>query len=128
MAKAAATKGDKVKGDPTTTHDWTTQGGSAMSLACSFEASINGATSANVFINSKQAATVDSVADAGSPPETAVDSSAQPAAVAKAKISGGSGTVTINGKGAARDGDSASACKSKGTVSVSGTANVLIGD
>lgn len=128
MAKAAATKGDSLMGDPTTLHGWTTQGGTVMSVACTFLASINKFTSSNVLINSKEAATVDSVADANSSPETTVDSSAKPAPVSKATISGGSGTVTINGKGAARNGDSVTACSSTGTVSVSGPANVLIGD
>jgi uncharacterized Zn-binding protein involved in type VI secretion len=130
MANEAAKEGDTIKGDPLkAVHKWTNSSNLPVSPhACTFEASINKKVSADVFINSKAAATVGSVADAGSEPEppATVPGTADPKASATGTISAGSKTVSINSKGAARNGDGATACR-EASVVVSGTANVFIG-
>ena len=125
MANEAATKGDKLNGDPTTLHKWKV-GNSPMSSACAFSASISGAVSADVLINGKEAATAGSSASQKTGDDS-VPSDAVPAPATKGTITGGSQTVLINTLAAARNGDAAECCSPTGTVVVEGTATVFIG-
>ncbi len=96
-----------------------------------FAGTINGALSGNVNVMGQPAATVDSTAENSpahipTPPGTAF----QKPPSNKATIKAGSSTVKINGKSAARNGDTAETCNDPadqpiGTVVASGT--VMIG-
>jgi uncharacterized Zn-binding protein involved in type VI secretion len=92
-----------------------------------FDGIINGGLSSDVNIMGMPAATVDSSAD-NTPPHspTAPGSSFQSPPANKATINTGSSTVKINGKMAARNGDTAMTCNDPedlpaGTVVASGT-------
>lgn len=96
-----------------------------------FAGILNGALSSDVNIMGMPAATVDSTAD-NTPPHIATPpgTSFQSPPANKATIKMGSATVKINGKAAARAGDTATTCNDPsdlpaGTVVAAGT--VLIG-
>jgi uncharacterized Zn-binding protein involved in type VI secretion len=96
-----------------------------------FNGVLKGGLSSNVNIMKKPAATVDSTADnAPAHVPTSPGTSFQNAPKNKGKITQGSGTVKINGKPAARNGDPAETCndpndKPVGKVVATGT--VMIG-
>jgi uncharacterized Zn-binding protein involved in type VI secretion len=96
-----------------------------------FAGTINGGLSSDVKIMGKPAATVDSTADNTSPHSPASPGTAFKSTPAnKATIKTGSSTVKINGKMAARNGDTAMTCNDPadlpvGTVVAGGT--VMIG-
>jgi uncharacterized Zn-binding protein involved in type VI secretion len=83
----------------------------AMPWVHPFTGVINGALSSNVNIMKRPAATVDSTAD-NTPPHipTLPGMSFQNAPRNLGKITGGSASVKINGKAAARNGDVAETC------------------
>ena len=96
-----------------------------------FSGALNGSLSSNVNIMGKKAATVDSTAD-NSPAHTATPpgTSFQTPPANKGTIKVGSSSVKINGKAAARNGDTAETCNDPqdlpvGKVVAAGT--VLIG-
>lgn len=100
-------------------------------LPHAFSGTINGSLSGDVNIMSKKAATVDSTAK-NSPAHipTPPGTSFQTPPADKGTIKTGSATVKINGKAAARNGDTAETCNDPkdlpvGTVVAAGT--VLIG-
>jgi uncharacterized Zn-binding protein involved in type VI secretion len=100
-------------------------------LPHSFSGQLNGSLSGDVNIMGKKAATVDSTAD-NSPPHTPTPPgvSFQSSPGNKGTVVMGSATVKINGKAAARAGDTAKTCNDPtdlpvGTVVAVGT--VLIG-
>jgi uncharacterized Zn-binding protein involved in type VI secretion len=89
---------------------------------------INGGLSADVKIMGQAAATVDSMADNTPPHIPAGGPTFQQPPQNKATIDQGSGPVRINGKAAARAGDTARTCceiRTKGTVPAVST--VMIG-
>jgi uncharacterized Zn-binding protein involved in type VI secretion len=112
MGQPAAKQGDKVVA--TDTHIVMVPSGSALAptpLPHPFTGIINGALSGDVNIMGKPAATVDSTAD-NTPAhiQTAPGVSFQKPPANKATIKMGSATVKINGKMAARNGDTAETC------------------
>lgn len=133
MRQPAAKKGDKVVG--LDTHIVMVPAPPAppipTPLPHPFSGTIAGGLSGDVMIMGQPAATVDSTADNSpahtpTPPGTAFQK--QPAD--KATIKSGSSTVWINGKAAARNGDTAETCNDPadapvGIVDASGT--VIIG-
>jgi len=132
MGQPAAKKDDQIAG--VDTHIVMVPAGPSMvptPLPHPFSGKLNGNLSSDVNIMGKPAATVDSTADnspahIATPPGTSFQSS--PAN--KGTIKMGSATVKINGKKAARNGDTAETCNDPsdmpvGTVIASGT--VMIG-
>jgi uncharacterized Zn-binding protein involved in type VI secretion len=133
MGMPAAKEGDKVVG--VDTHIVLVPAPPAppvpTPLPHPFTATINGGLSADVKIEGKAAATVDSTADNSpahtpTPPGTGFQSPPSN----KGTIKFGSATVKINGKAAARNGDKANTCNDPsdlpmGTVIAAGT--VMIG-
>jgi uncharacterized Zn-binding protein involved in type VI secretion len=112
MGQPAAKQGDQVVA--TDTHIVMVPSGTALvptPLPHPFTGIINGALSGDVNIMGKPAATVDSTAD-NTPAhiQTAPGVSFQKPPVNKATIKMGSSTVKINGKMAARNGDTAETC------------------
>lgn len=133
MGQPAAKKGDRITA--TDTHIVLVPEPPAppvpTPLPHPFAGIINGALSDNVNVMGRPAATVDSTAENSpahipTPPGTAF----QKPPSNKATIKTGSSTVRINGKSAARNGDTAETCNDPadqpiGTVVASGT--VMIG-
>jgi uncharacterized Zn-binding protein involved in type VI secretion len=112
MGQPAAKKGDQIVA--TDTHIVLVPSGPAMvptPLPHPFTGIIGGALSADVNIMGMPAATVDSTAD-NTPPhiQTPPGASFQKPPANKATIKMGSATVSINGKKAARNGDTAETC------------------
>lgn len=129
MGQPAAKQGDRVVG--TDTHIVIVPGASPMPLPHPFTGMINGGVSSDVRIMGKPAAVVGSTAN-NTPPHipTAPRASFQKPPANKATIQRGSTTVMINGKPAARAGDTALTCNDPsdlpaGTVVAAGT--VMIG-
>jgi uncharacterized Zn-binding protein involved in type VI secretion len=126
MGKPAAKKGDQVTGS--CTHQVTTPNG-AVPQVLPFAGIIGGGLSSDVRIMDQFAATKGSTAE-NNPQHVFIPAGAFVTPPNnKATISKGSGTVKINGKPAARSGDTAETCdemKSPGTIVASGT--VSIGD
>jgi uncharacterized Zn-binding protein involved in type VI secretion len=132
MGQPAAKEGDQVVA--VDTHIVMVPSGPALvptPLPHPFSGQLGGALSSDVKIMGKAAATVDSTAD-NSPQHipTPPGTSFQNPPSNKATITVGSSTVKINGKGAARAGDTAKTCNDPadapvGTVVASGT--VMIG-
>jgi uncharacterized Zn-binding protein involved in type VI secretion len=132
MGQPAAKQGDRIVAVDTHIVMAPSPGGPAPTpLPHPFAGIINGNLSGNVNIMGRPAATVDSTADntpphVPTPPGTAFQ---QPPSN-RATIKSGSATVRINGRMAARQGDSALTCNDPadlpaGTVTATGT--VLIG-
>ena len=99
-------------------------------LPHAFSGTINGSLSGDVNIMGKKAATVDSTAD-NSPAHnpTPPGTSFQTPPANKGTIKTGSATVKINGKAAARNGDTAETCNDPndltvGTVVAAGTVSI----
>ena len=92
-----------------------------------FSGTLEDALSSNVTIEGSAAATVDSIA-INNPPHvpTAPGVSFQAPPANKGPVIAGSGTVTINGKAAARLGDPVQSCDGMSTVT-SGAGTVTIG-
>ncbi len=132
MGQPAAKQGDTVVAVDTHIVMVPSPGGPVPTpLPHPFNGIINGALSSNVNIMGMAATTVDSTAD-NTPPHipTPPGVSFQSPPANKATIIMGSQTVMINGKGAARMGDTAETCNDPadlpvGTVIAAGT--VLIG-
>lgn len=132
MGQPAAKQGDKITGTDTHIVMVPAPPGSPVPtpLLHPFDGIINGGLSSDVNIMGMAAATVDSTADntpAHSP--TAPGSSFQSPPSNKATINTGSSTVKINGKLAARNGDTAMTCNDPedlpaGTVVASGTVSI----
>jgi uncharacterized Zn-binding protein involved in type VI secretion len=132
MGQPAAKQGDKVKATDTHVVMVPAPPGPPVPtlLPHPFEGILNGGLSGNVNIMGMPAATVDSTAE-NTPPHspTAPGSSFQSPPGNKATIATGSATVTINGRRAARNGDSAMTCNDPedlpvGTVVASGTVSI----
>jgi uncharacterized Zn-binding protein involved in type VI secretion len=132
MGQPAAKQGDRIVAVDTHIVMAPSPGGPAPTpLPHPFAGIINGNLSGNVNIMGRPAATVDSTADntpphVPTPPGTAFQQSPSN----RATIKSGSATVRINGRMAARQGDSALTCNDPadlpaGTVTATGT--VLIG-
>lgn len=112
MGQPAAKKGDQIVA--TDTHIVMVPAGTAMvptPLPHPFTGIISGGLSSDVNIMGMPAATVDSTAD-NTPPHifTPPGTSFQKAPANKGTIKLGSATVKINGKKAARNGDTAETC------------------
>ncbi|HWS90130.1 MAG TPA: PAAR domain-containing protein [Pyrinomonadaceae bacterium] len=132
MGQPAAKQGDQVVA--TDTHIVMVPAGTSMAptpLPHPFTGVIGGGLSSDVKIMGMPAATVDSTAD-NTPPhvQTPPGTSFQKPPSNKATIKTGSATVKINGKMAARSGDTATTCNDPsdlpvGTVIAAGT--VFIG-
>ena len=133
MGQPAAKEGDKIVG--VDTHIVMVPAPPAppvpTPLPHPFSGTINGGLSSDVNIMGKAAATVDSTAD-NSPKHIATPpgTSFQKSPANKGTIKMGSTTVNINGKQAARNGDTAETCNDPadmpvGTVMATGT--VMIG-
>lgn len=131
MGKPAAKQGDKIIATDIHIVMIPTPGGPVPTpLPHVFQGQIDGALSSDVMIEGKPAATVDSTAT-NLPSHIPQGGPFQKPPANKGKIMLGSSTVLINGKGAARMGDTAQTCNDPsdmpvGTVIASGT--VLIGD
>lgn len=129
MGQPAAKRGDQITGIDT--HIVLVPPASAAPLPHPFIGMLNGNLSSDVKIMGRAAATVDSTAD-NSPPHipTPPGTAFQNLPANKATITRGSATVKINGKAAARSGDTAETCNDPrdmpvGTVLAFGT--VMIG-
>jgi uncharacterized Zn-binding protein involved in type VI secretion len=108
MSPPAAKKGDQVTA--LDTHMIQPPGPtSPVSVPHPFSGIIDGALSSDVNIEGFAAATVDSTAT-NTPPHVPIGGSFVNPPSNKAKITTGSGTVKINGKKAARAGDTAETC------------------
>ena len=108
MSPPAAKRGDQVTG--LDTHMIQPPGPtSPVSVPHPFSGIIDGALSSDVNIEGFAAATVDSTAT-NTPPHVPIGGSFVNPPSNKAKITTGSGTVKINGKKAARAGDTAETC------------------
>ena len=128
MGQPAAKEGDTIVAFDTHIVMVPAPSGSAPTpLPHPFSCALNGTLSDNVSIMGKKAATVDSTAD-NSPAHTPTPpgTSFQNPPANKGTIKKGSSTVTINGKAAARNGDTAETCNDPkdaevGTVVATGT-------
>jgi len=132
MGQPAAKEGDKITAtDMHIVMVPSATGAVPTLLPHPFSGTINGNLSGDVKVMGKKAATVDSTAD-NSPRHTPTPpgTSFQKPPANKGTIKTGSSSVKINGKAAARNGDTAETCNDPtdlpvGTVVASGT--VLIG-
>jgi uncharacterized Zn-binding protein involved in type VI secretion len=132
MGQPAAKEGDKITAVDTHIVLVPSPTGTVPTpLPHPFSGELNGSLSGNVNIMGKKAATVDSTAD-NSPAHTATPpgTSFQTPPANKGTIKMGSSSVKINGKAAARNGDTAETCNDPkdlpvGKVVAAGT--VLIG-
>jgi uncharacterized Zn-binding protein involved in type VI secretion len=131
MGQPAAKKGDQIVA--TDTHIVMVPSGPALvptPLPHPFAGMINGGVSSDVNVMGQPAATVDSTAD-NTPPHlpTPPGTTFQNPPKNKATIKMGSATVKINGKAAARNGDTAETCNDPsdlpaGQVIAVGTVNI----
>jgi uncharacterized Zn-binding protein involved in type VI secretion len=127
MGKPAAKKGDKIMA--TDTHIVILPGPSPTPLPHPFTGVIDGNLSSNVKIMGQPAATVDSTAT-NTPAHVPQGGSFQKPPQNKGKIIMGSATVKINGKMAARNGDTAMTCNDPADLPVGkviAVGTVLIG-
>jgi uncharacterized Zn-binding protein involved in type VI secretion len=132
MGKPAARQGDKIVATDTHIVMIPTPGGPVPTpLPNPFIGQLDGQLSSDVMIDGKAAAVVGSTAT-NSPSHIPSGGPFQSPPKNKGTVKMGSNTVLINGKGAARLGDTADTCNDPsdlpvGTV-VSGSPTVLIGD
>jgi len=130
MGQPAAKQGDKIMATDTHIVMIPSPGGPVPTpLPHPFTGILTGGLSQNVKIGGLPAATVDSTAD-NVPPHIPQGGPFQTPPTNKGKIIAGSQTVKINGKAAARNGDTATTCNDPadqpvGTVAAAG--NVMIG-
>lgn len=130
MGQPAAKQGDQITATDTHIELIVVAGAPVPTpLPHSFAGIIDGALSSDVNIMGMQAATVDSTAT-NTPPHIPQSGPFQKPPADKGTIKMGSSTVKINGKAAARNGDTAETCNDPsdlpiGTVVASGT--VMIG-
>ncbi len=127
MGKPAAKKGDKIMA--TDTHTVILPGPSPTPLPHPFTGVIDGNLSSNVKIMGQPAATVDSTAT-NTPAHVPQGGPFQKPPQNKGKIIMGSATVKINGKMAARNGDTAMTCNDPADLPVGkviAVGTVLIG-
>ena len=128
MGQPAAKQGDQIVA--TDTHVVTTLAGPTP-MPFPFKGAINGGLSRDVRIMGRPAAIVGSTA-VNAPPHTPERGSFQRPPTNHGQIASGSNTVFINGKPAARAGDTATTCNDPadrpvGEVVVPGPATVFIG-
>lgn len=127
MGMAAAKQGDKVVAADM--HNIiVTPPGTVVLTPHPFNGILDGNLSANVNIMGRAAATVDSTAT-NTPPHLPIGGTFQKPPANRGTIQAGSGTVFINGKPAARNGDTAETCNdpkdlSVGKVIATGTVNI----
>ncbi len=107
MGQPAAKKGDQIMA--TDTHIIINPSGAAAPIPHPFSGIIDGNLSTDVKIMGLPAATVDTTAT-NTPPHIPQGGSFQSPPANKATIKTGSATVKINGKMAARNGDTAMTC------------------
>jgi len=120
MGQPAAKEGDKIVAVDTHIVMVPAPSGSVPTpLPHSFSGALNGTLSDDVVIMGKKAATVDSTAD-NSPAHTPTPpgTSFQNPPADKGTITKGSSTVKINGKAAARNGDTAETCNDPSDLEV----------
>ena len=125
MSEPAAKEGDKITATDTHIEMVTILVPVPIPFPHSFEGEIDGELSSDVNIEGKPAATEDSTAT-NSPTHSPRAGFFQNPPADKGKIIQGSGTVKINGKAAARNGDQAETCNDPadlpaGSVEASGT-------
>lgn len=131
MGKPAAKQGDKISA--TDTHIEMVPSGSGTTpvpIPNPFMGTIDGNLSSDVKIMGKPAATVDSTATNNPPHSMKSGVSFQKPPSNKGTIVLGSATVKINGKMAARDGDTAKTCNDPSDLPVGkviATGTVMIG-
>jgi uncharacterized Zn-binding protein involved in type VI secretion len=126
MGQPAAKRGDSITASDT----HLTQVGQVTSLTPGhvFNGTIDGGLSADVTIGGQPAATVDSTAT-NTPPHVPLTGVFVSPPSNKGRIIRGSSTVTINGRAAARAGDTAETCNDPrdapvGTVLAAGTVTI----
>lgn len=127
MGMPAAKQGDRVTA--TDMHIIVPPSGTPVLTPHPFSGIINGNLSPNVKILGRSAATVDSTAT-NTPPHVPIGGSFQKPPANKGTIQTGSGTVSINGKPAARNGDTAMTCNDPNDLPVGkvvAVGTVLIG-
>ncbi len=128
MAKAAAKEGDTITA--TDTHiEILPPPAPPAPIPHDFNGTIDQGLSSDVKIEGKAAATVDSTATNSPVHLPKVGVSFQKPPSNRGRITRGSSTVKINGKEAARDGDTAETCNDPsdlpvGTVKASGSVNI----
>ncbi len=125
-AKQAAKQGDKITA--TDQHKVQPPGGSQVSMPLPFSGILDGGLSADVNIMGLPAATRDSTAT-NTPPHVPVGGTFVKPPSNRGTIVSGSTTVNINGKPAARNGDTAKTCDELadqpiGQVVAAGTVNI----
>jgi uncharacterized Zn-binding protein involved in type VI secretion len=123
----AAKQGDQIVA--VDTHLILTPSGATVPVPHPFSGIIDGALSSDVMIQGMPAATVDSTAT-NTPPHVPIGGSFVNPPKNKGKIVKGSATVTINGKAAARAGDTAETCNDPTDLpvgSVLAVSTVMIG-
>lgn len=127
MGQPAAKKGDKIQA--VDTHLTVVPGVGTIPLPYFFNGIIDGGLSSDVKIQGMAAATVDSTAT-NTPSHIPMGSSFANPPSDKGKITRGSATVKINGKAAARMGDTADTCNDPSDMPVGtviAVSTVLIG-
>ena len=127
MGQPAAKQNDKITA--TDSHIVVSVSGATSTVPLPFNGVITSKVSTNVNVQSMPAATIDSVADNTPPHIPPPGTSFKSPPSNKATIITGSATVLINGKGAARNGDSALTCNDPidlpaGTVVAVGTVRI----
>lgn len=135
MSKAAARKDDELVVESGHVHTFTfsTTPPSSSVFSCDYQASIANEVSGNVFINGQAAALMSGSTETGTQTAPLIPpgpGSWDTAPLSTGQATGGSQTVSINGKPALRDGDKANCCAYHGTVQVkqAAQATVFIGD
>lgn len=126
MGMPAAKQGDRVTA--TDLHAIVTPSGATVLTPHPFKGILDGNLSPDVKIMGRQAATVGSTAT-NTPPHQPIGGTFQKPPANRGTIEFGSGTVFINGKAAARDGDKALTCNDPnellvGTVVAVGTVRI----
>ena len=127
MGKPAAKQGDRIVA--TDTHIVLSPDGTPSPVSDPFSGPLSGGLSQNVKIMGKPAAVVGSTADNTPPHVAKPPTTFQKQPSNRGTVRSGSTTVRINGKAAARAGDTATTCNdpvdlSVGTVQATGTVNI----
>jgi len=128
MGQPAAKQGDKIVASDT--HIVLVPGASPLTVTIAFNGTLAGGLSGNVNIMGRPAATVDSTADNVPPHLPAPGNAFQKPPSNKGTVKTGSPTVRINGKMAARNGDTAVTCNDPADLPVGkvvATGTVFIG-